>query len=157
LGQYDRVRYEGKQVTRRQRQAIKHCDGITLHRFGLGIHIYQGSWRPKTDYSGTTHTNAGVCDLYVYGMSTMGSSRLNEITRILRGDGRQAAQLRGPFVDMPWHWHVCDLDTNRMDPNAVWQVGQYRAPSGPYDGLVAGRRSHNPWTPDPIRRWDYRA
>jgi len=156
MGQYDRVSYEGKQITRRQRQAIKWVDELTDKRFNLSIHIYQGSWRPQTSYSGTTHTNAGVCDLYVYGMSNMSNDKLNEITRLLRGEGRQAAQLRGPFCDMPWHWHVCDLDTTRMDPNAVWQVGQYRAPGGPYDGLNAGVPSHNPWRPKPIRKWDFK-
>ena len=45
---------------------------------------YQGSWRPQTDYSGTTHTRAGVVDLYVYGMSQMKDDDLDSITRILR-------------------------------------------------------------------------
>lgn len=156
MGQYDRVKYEGKEITHRQKQAINACNEIADKRFNLRYHIYQGSWRPQTSYSGTTHTNAGVCDLYVYGMSSMGHEKLNELTRILRGEGCQAAQLRGPFCDMPWHWHVCDLDTHNMDSNAVWQVGQYRAPDGPYDGLHSGVPSHNPWRPDPIRKWDFK-
>ena len=156
MGQFDRVTYEGKQITRRQRQAFLHVDKIFQREFDLGLHLYQGSWRPETSYSGTTHTNAGVADAYVYGMSQMGDKKLNEMTRILRRDGCQAAQLRGPFVDMPWHWHICDLDTTRMDDNAVWQVQQYRAPGGPYDGLNAGHKSHNPYRPKPIRKWRYR-
>jgi len=153
MGQYDRVAYEGKQITRRQRQAIRHVSGLTVERFNLAIHCYQGSWRPETSYSGTTHTNAGVGDFYVYGMSTMKDEELHSITRLLRREGCQAAFLRGPFVDMPWHWHICDLDTNRMDSNAVWQVGEYRKGN---DGLVAGRKDPFSYRPRPIKKWDYK-
>ena len=157
MGQYDRVSIEGQRITRRQRQALNHVSDITVHRYNLAIHYYQGSWEPKTDWSGTTHMGAGVCDLYVYGMSTMKEDTLSEITRLLRREGRQAAQLRGPFCKMPWHWHVCDLDTKGMDANAVWQVGQYRAPGGPFDGLTAGVRSHNPYRPNPIHKWMFKS
>jgi hypothetical protein len=156
MGQYDRVLYEGKEITHRQRQAINHVTDVVDKRFGLRIHIYQGSWRPATPYSGTTHTGAGVADFYVYGMATMGEEKLNAITRILRGEGCQAAQLRGPFVDMPWHWHTNDLDKHGMDPNAAWQVDQYLAKGGPYNGLEAGVPSHNPWRPDHPKPWDFK-
>lgn len=156
MGQYDRVIFEDdKKVTRRQRQALRHVSEMTVNRFNLAIHCYQGSWRPKTTYSGTTHMGAGVCDLYVYGMSSMSGDDLGEITRLLRREGCQAAQLRGPWDNMPFHWHVCDLDTRGMDPNAIWQVGQYRAPGGPYNGLDAGVPSHNSYRPRPIKEWKY--
>lgn len=165
MGQYDRVMFEGKQLTRRQRQAIAHVSKITDDRYNLLLHCYQGSWRPQTDYSGTTHTGAGVCDLYVYGMSTMANEDLNEITRLLRREGCQAAFLRGPWLDMPWHWHVVDLDDHGMDPRnggphpsygARWQLSEYKAKGGPYDGLVAGRPDRNPYRPRPIRKWDFK-
>jgi len=159
MGQYDKVAFEGNKVTRRQRQAIVHASDLANRKFELKFHMYQGSWRPETSYSGTTHTNAGVCDLYVYGMSTMKEATLNELTRILRSNegGRQAAQLRGPFCDMPWHWHVCDNDTTRMDENAKWQVQQYKAPGGPFNGLNSGVKSHNPWRPKPVLKWRFKA
>ena len=157
MGQYDLVTFEGHRITRRQRQANRHVSEITLHRYNLAIHCYQGSKRPHTSYSGYTHTGLGVEDLYVYGMSTMKGDTLDEITRLLRREGRQAAQLRGPFCDMPWHWHVCDLDTHGMHPDAIWQVGQYRAPGGPFDGLDAGVKSHNPYRPNPIRKWTFQS
>jgi len=161
MGQFDRVLFDGKYITRRQRQAFNFVSKITVDRYNLALHCYQGSWMPKTDWSGTTHMKAGVADLYVYGMSTMKDETLDEITRLLRREGRQAAQLRGPFCNMPWHWHICDLETDRMDEHtgygAVWQVGQYRAPGGPYNGLDAGVKSHNSYRPDPIRKWDYRS
>jgi hypothetical protein len=84
MGQFDRVDFDGVQITRRQRQALNHVSGFTVERFNLALHSYQGSWRPKTSYSGTSHMGAGVWDGYVYGMSTMRWDDLAEITR-LRG------------------------------------------------------------------------
>lgn len=162
MGQYDRVSFDantqpGNKVTRRQRQAFLHVDSLILPRFNKQLHCYQGSWEPETDYSGTTHTRAGAADLYVYGMSTMSQEDLSQITRLLRREGRQAAFLRGPFVKMPWHWHVLDLDTTRMDEHigygGVWQVGEYRKGN---DGLVAGRKDPFPYRPNPIRKWEYK-
>jgi hypothetical protein len=154
MGQYDRVSYEGKQLTRRQRQAIKHSSGLLVERWGLALHCYQGSWRPETDYSGTTHTRAGVGDFYVYGMSSMKWDELCAMTRVIRREGRQAAFLRGPFCDMPWHWHVLDLDTTRMDPWAAsFQVPEYRRGN---DGLNAGHDDPVPYRPSPIRKWDFK-
>lgn len=157
MGQYDRVLYEGKQITRRQRQATNHVSSLTDRRYGLLIHLYQGSWRPETDYSGTTHTKAGVFDAYVYGMSTMKWDQLAEITRLWRREGHQAAFLRGPFVNMPWHWHILDLDTHRMDDQdgpygATWQVGDYRDGG---DGI--GGRDPIPYRPKPLRKWTFRS
>jgi len=154
VGQFDRVSFEGKKVTRRQRQAIHHVSGLTSARFNLALHPAQGSWMPKTDWSGTSHMGAGAADLYVYGMSTMKDDDLHEITRLLRREGGQAAFLRGPFVDMPWHWHTLDLDTHGMDPWAAnFQVPEYRKGN---DGLVAGRDDPFPYRPSPIRKWDFK-
>ena len=166
MGQFDRVYLDGKQITRRQRQAIWHTSKFTVNRFNLALHAYQGSWRPYTSYSGSSHTGAGAVDLYVYGMSSMKWDDLAEITRLLRREGRQAAYLRGPHTDMPWHWHVLDLETDRMDPRdgdptpesgARWQVGQYRAKGGPFDGLVTGRKDSVIYRPNPLRKWEYRS
>lgn len=154
MGQFDKVAFDGKLITRRQRQSFRFVSELTDKRYNLALHCYQGSWRPQTDYSGTTHTNAGVADIYVYGMSTMDQEMRSEITRLLRREGRQAAFLRGPFVDMPWHWHVCDLETEHMDTNAVWQVGEYRKGN---DGLVAGRNDPFPYRPKPIVKWNYKS
>lgn len=156
MGQYDKVLFDGKQLTRRQRQALKHVQQITLERYGLALHLYQGSWRPRTSYSGTSHTGAGVVDVFVFGMST-NQTRNNEITRLLRREGHQAAFQRGPEDDMPYHWHVLDLDTHGMDRHdgygGVWQVGEYYARN---NGLSAGVKDRYPYRPRPITEWDYR-
>jgi len=164
MGQFDRVMFEGVPITRRQRQSFRHTSGIFVKKFGLAIHAYQGSWQPRTDYSGTSHMGAGAADLYVYGMSTMKWDDLAEMTRIGRREGRQVWYLRGPHTNMPWHWHVLDLETDRMDPRngdptptsgARWQVGQYRAKGGPFDGLVTGRKDCVTYRPSPLKKWVY--
>jgi hypothetical protein len=152
MGQYDRVSWQYKQLTRRQRQALRHADDLIVERYGQHLQILQGSWRPETSYSGKTHTLAGVVDVYVYGMASDDELRQG-VTRILRREARQAAFTRGPFVDMPWHWHVCDLDTTRMHADAAWQVAQYRLGN---DGLVYGRDDPYPYRPNPIRKWRYK-
>jgi hypothetical protein len=166
MGQYDRVKFEDVWITRRQRQAFQHVSKILVNKFGLALHAYQGSWRPYTSYSGTSHMGAGVADLYVYGMSTAKWDDLAEMTRIGRREGRQAFYLRGPHTDMPWHWHVIDLDDTRMDPRdgdptpesgARWQLGQYRAKGGPYDGLSTGRKDCVIYRPSPLRKWEFKA
>ena len=144
---YDKVTFHGHTVTRRQRQALRHVE----QNLNLDLAVFQGSWAPRTSYSGTTHTGAGVCDLWVPGMDN--DERLRRrITRALREDGRQAAFLRGPLDHMPWHWHTVDLDTVHMDPNAAWQADQYRLGN---DGLTPGHPDRNPYRPDPIRKWRY--
>lgn len=145
--------WEGKRITRRQRQAFSAVSKMTDKRYGLLLHCYQGSWMPRTDWSGSTHMGAGVADLYVYGMSTMHNDRLQEITRLLRREGRQAAFLRGPPDNMPWHWHTVDLDTHGMDTEwATTQVSEYRKGN---NGLDYGLRDRYPYRPSPIRRWNF--
>lgn len=151
--QYDRVSFHGKFITRRQRQALRAVE----KKVGEPFVVYQGSWRPYTSYSGTSHTGAGACDIWMPGLST-DKPFLREVLHRLRDLGRQAAFVRGPFTNMPWHFHVLDLDLHGMDSHVgyggVWQVGEYRAG---HDGLVAGRPDPFPYRPDPIRRWRYRA
>lgn len=154
VGQFDRVTlYPGDddKITRRQRQALRHANDIIKKRFNRTLQTYQGSWEPQTSYSGTTHTDAGVCDLWVPGMDSDEDLRA-QVTRVLRREARQAAFLRGPKDKMPWHWHVCDLETDRMDSNAVWQVGQYRLG---YNGLSSGVKDRYPYRPKPIVKWKY--
>lgn len=157
MGQYDRVRWRGEPVTRRQRQAMvavekaireKHPKNHGDFRFI----VPQGSWQPATTYSGTTHTGAGVLDVFFEGMSD--ADWYAEVLRITRRVGRQAAFGRGPWCGMSYHLHVCDLNTHGMNSNAIWQVTQYR---DGFDGLVYRRKDPFPYRPDPLRKWRYKA
>jgi hypothetical protein len=147
--QYDRVQFHGKPVTRRQRQALKAVE----QEVGMEFEVMQGSWQPVTKYSSTTHSKAGVCDLWLPRMDDENWG--NYVTRVLRRLGGQAAFYRGPWNNMPYHWHTIDLDTTHMDSLAVAQTVDYRAGN---DGLgdLPGDPDRNPYRPSPIRRWKFK-
>lgn len=154
MGQYDRVQFRGEPVTRRNRASVlwterdKHVPFLFV--------VPQGSWQPETSYSGTTHTNAGVMDLWFDGIGDNDLSRL--VSRKVRGEGRLTGYLRGPKPEFGnysmWHLHCCDYDTKFMDPNAIWQVGEFWALN---DGLVAGRNDPLPWRPDDRKPFNFDA
>lgn len=148
--QYDRVLFHGKQVTRRQRAALREVE----KDLGREFIVWQGSWRPMTDYSGSTHTGSGVVDLGLPGMGDNDETRA--VTRRLRRVGKQAAFLRGPepFGGFSWHWHVVDLDPWGEAASAVWQAQQYQAG---LEGISSTQNGPDPvpYRPDPIERFDY--
>jgi hypothetical protein len=156
MGQYDRVMWRGEPVTRRQRQAMLAVEKAIqkAHPKNHGnfqFDVPQGSWQPITPYSGTTHHGAGVLDVFFEGMSDR--EWFAEVLRITRRVGHQAAFGRGPWCSMSYHFHICDLDTRGMDPNAQWQVSEYRAGN---DGLVYGRNDPFPYRPKPLSAWKFR-
>jgi len=112
----------------------------------------QGSWQPETTYSGRTHTGAGCADLWVPRMDD--TQWYKHVLHALREVGKQAAFGRGPWCKMPYHFHVCDLDTNHEAEECAWQVAQYRLGN---DGLTAGARDPFPYRPSPIRKWTFKA
>lgn len=149
MGQYSRVHFHGKPITKRQKVALRQVERV----IGREFTCYQGSWQPPSDVSGTTHTRAGVCDLWLPNMGDNDETR--HVTRMLRRVGHQASYLRGPtpeFGGYVWHWHTVDLDTTGMDINAIWQVGQYR---DGFDGLTAGHPDPVKYRPDPINAFNY--
>ncbi|MCU0297282.1 MAG: hypothetical protein MUF33_02040 [Candidatus Nanopelagicales bacterium] len=158
MGEYDRVEWRdsGQYVTRRQHQALVAAEKKIRRRYwGFRFQMPQGSWKPVTSWSGTTHTDAGVCDLWYEGIGfrTRRQKRKYQfVLTVLKNVGRQAAFGRGPWDDMVLHFHVIDLDPEHMDSNAIWQAGQYRVRD---NGLNVGVPDKFPWRPDPIRRWRF--
>lgn len=146
--QYRRVMFHGQPVTIRQRQALV---AVELD-LGMEFVVPQGSWQPQTTYSGRTHTGAGVVDLWLPRMDDERWFRhaLNTVKNV----GRQAAFGRGPLDGMPYHFHVCDLDTAGMSTDAAWQVAQWRERN---NGLSNGAPDRYPHRPEPVRKWRYRA
>jgi len=155
MGEYSHVSWRGKPMTARQEQALIKAEKRIRRRYwGFRFIVAQGSWQPRTTYSGTTHTKAGVVDLYYDGISD--SSRRSRakaryVLKVLRDHG-QAAFYRGPWDNMGLHYHVCDLDTSGMDYNAIWQVGEYRDGN---NGLAGGQKDRHSYRPDPIRKYKY--
>jgi len=155
MGEYDRVWFRDEQITRRQRGALLLVED-ELEKEGIFDKFtnLQGSWQSDVEASGSTHSGAGCCDLWLPGMGD--NDRTYKITRIMRRTGHQGAMLRGPgkFGGYPWHWHTFDLDTHGMAASTIWQVGQYRA------GNEAISSSQNgpdpvPFRPDPLTKFDW--
>jgi len=166
MGAYEKVKWRGVRMTRRQRQAfIATEDAIRKETKYKDFRFTspQGSWQPQTSYSGTSHTGAGVVDLEYVGMSwstRAGQDKYKTVLRYLRKVGKQAAFGRGPWnaqIDgtgsMPLHYHTVDLDLTGEASSAQWQAGQYRLG---FDGLHSGVKDKFPFRPDPIRKWNYK-
>ena len=162
MGQYDRVTWRGARMTRRQRQALIATERAIQKKYkDFQFSVPQGSWRPQTSYSGTSHTGAGVVDLQYpgfygsYGYSTKAEKvKARFVLRKLREVGGQAAWVRGPWDGMIYHYHVCDLDTKGMSyTSANFQVPQYRKG---YNGLELNAKDRFGYRPKPIRKWEFK-
>jgi len=162
LGQYDRVTWRGARMTRRQRQALIATEKAIQERYkGFQFTVPQGSWRPQTSYSGTSHTGAGVVDLQypgfygTYGFTTRAEKeKATFVLRKLREVGRQAALFRNAKDGMVNHYHVMDLDTTGMSyTSRTFQVPQYKLG---YNALDAGVKDRFPYRRDPQRKWIFR-
>lgn len=169
MGQYDRVSWRGARMTRRQRQALIATEEAIAERYkGFQFQVPQGSWRPVTPYSGTSHTGAGVVDLQYYGFygdvgysTPAEKAKAHFVWRQLLNVGRQAAFFRGPWSVTPsdtngmiFHFHVCDLDTKGMSyTSKSFQVPEWKKGN---DGLIPGRRDRFPFRPSPIRKWRFK-
>ena len=163
MGQYDKVKWRGGYLlTRRQRQALIAAEKAIQERYkNFEFIMIQGSWRPRTEYSGTSHCGAGVVDLGYAGMSWNTRSDQDKyrfVLRKLREVGKQAAFGRGPWnkqIDgtgvMPLHFHTCDIDTTGS--YASWQVGEYKKGN---NGLYAGVKDKFRYHPKPIHKWRYK-
>jgi hypothetical protein len=150
-------------MTRRQRQALIATENAIRKehpRWDFRFSVPQGSWRPQTSYSGTSHTGAGVVDLQYagfygeYGFNTRAEKeKAKYVLRMLREVGRQAALLRGEADDMVNHYHVMDLDTTGMSyTSKTFQVPQYKLG---YNALDAGVKDRYPYRRSPQVKWRF--
>jgi hypothetical protein len=162
MGQYDKVQWRGAWLTRRQRQALIATEKAIQEKYkDFKFLVPQGSWRPQTTYSGTSHTGAGVVDLQYpgfYGNVGLNTRAEREkarfVLRKVREVGRQAALLRNKVDGMPNHYHVMDLDTHGMSSTSKYfQVPQYKLG---FNALKTGVKDRYPFRPDPIRKWKYK-
>jgi len=163
MGQYDRVTWRKARMTRRQRQALSQTETEIQKRYpGFGFTVPQGSWRPQTSYSGTSHTGAGVVDLQypgfygVYGFETRAEKeKARFVLQKLREFGRQAAMLRGAKDNMVNHYHVMDLDTTGMSyTSKYFQVPQYKLG---FNALNMGVKDRYPFRPKVYRKWAFQS
>lgn len=161
IEQFEVVMWRGEPITKGQKQAIMAAEREIQKKYrNFEFQIPQGCKQAPSNVSGYTHTGLGVVDLQYAGFyGNVGYSTRAEkekarfVLRRLRDVGCQAAQFRGPWNDMILHFHVNDLHTFGMHPDAVWQVGQYKLGE---NGLITGVRDRFPYRPDHYRKWRYR-
>jgi hypothetical protein len=118
---------------------------------GFQLTYTQGSYRPPTDYSGTSHTGGGAVDISLVGLS---DKRKRRILRVLRDIGFAAWWRTTAEGDWIEHIHALAIGDVEMSESAAWQVGQYLQG---YNGLSAGVPDRNSYRPYPAVVFKYRA
>ena len=102
-----------------------------------GINVTQGSYEPRTSYSGSTHMGGGVFDVV--------GGNLSRILSGLKSSGL-IGWIRNPSQgNWPWHIHALDPgQVSRMSASARGQVADYyRGGNG-----LAGYLKGTPWVPN---------
>lgn len=141
---YDRITWRGVTLDRRTAAALEWAekDG------GITIWVSQGSYRPATSYSGTTHTGGGAVDIRCAMLTTRNRKRL---VRALKRAGF-AAWYRPATATWGAHIHAILRKHKNASNSAKWQVEQY-------DKRLSGLVSNGPdvsWRPKKPQRFNYK-
>jgi hypothetical protein len=122
-----KVSFRGVTVDARTRAAVLWAE----KQLGFELEFSQGSFRPYTSYSGSTHTGPGALDARVNGFS---SEKITRIVKVLRNAGF-AAWSRDSRDGFAPHIHMILLDCSGLPSGARWQVYEYdRGRSGLTNG-----------------------
>ena len=94
-------------------------------RFGKPLQFAQGSYRPTTNYSGSTHAGGGAVDVRTVPLRNHAEKM--RLVKALRLVGF-AAWYREPIAGL-WgeHIHCIAIGCPDLSSGAQWQVGEYRA------------------------------
>ena len=141
-----RVVYKGVTVNRRTRAALKWAE----KRAGISPPLSQGSYRPRTPYSGSTHMGGGAVDISIRSLTD--DQRIAFVHALK--DAGFAAWWRRPGWDGKngaEHIHAVLIDDPELSAGAAWQTVGYDAKR---DGLT-GNKPDNTYRPKPAVRWNY--
>ena len=117
---YDLIGWRGVQLDRRTVAQLLWAE----QRSGIQVLPSQGSNRPATSYSGSTHTGrSGVCDIRVAHLSEHDRRRL---VRWLKRSGG-ACWYRPPSTAWGPHVHFVSIGSRYLSGSARWQVAEYLA------------------------------
>ncbi|MGN8741797.1 hypothetical protein ACTNC4_09485 [Collinsella sp. HCP3S3_B8] len=157
----DRITWRGSLLSPRTRDALIEAERLAAAmpefrgwRDGWIIRPGQGSWQPRSPYSGSTHTGDGVVDLSIRHHLT--PPQRKAVLRACRQVGF-AAWHRMPSRSWVEHHHLVlmppDQTTNTegLAASAMVQVSHYRRG---LDGLVGKDRDPDPWRPSPLLSWE---
>lgn len=144
LDKYERIWWRGHQFNRWTAAAIETWED----KLGAPLHISQGSFRPYTSYSGSSHMGGGAVDLWCYSRPPL------EVVRVGRNTGF-ACWWRTPSQgNWPHHIHGILIGDHSASATAKWQVEQYKMG---YNGLNGYQKDWQTYRPDPIREFNYAA
>lgn len=111
------------------------------------LQVSQGSYRPKTPYSGTTHTGGGALDVRVHNLTDIQKAAVVFAFRRRNCAAWLRDRMHGGFAP---HIHVIVMDEPDLGKGAAWQVKEFRAGR---DGLSKGGPDYHP-RPTP-RHWPW--
>lgn len=115
--------------------------------------VTQGSYRPRTTYSGTVHTGGGTLDLRTWNITHAAAMK---VIAGFRGFGDPAWFRDKDHGGFAPHIHIVVADEPDLSASARWQVKEYRAGR---DGLTSAGPDYHPqpaltevynYPPDPI-------
>lgn len=141
---YDRIAWRGVTLDRRTAAQLEWAE----KRAGIDVLPSQGSFRPATSYSGSTHTGSGAVDIRVVHLTDRQRRRLVHALK----DAGMAAWYRPPSAAWGAHVHALSIGSREMSPSARWQVAQYLAGRS---GLVSNGYDRT-YRPKPQTRWAWR-
>lgn len=114
---YDRVIWRGVTLDRRTVAQLEWAE----RRSGVTISPSQGSYRPATSYSGSTHTGSGAVDIRVSQLSDRQRRRLVHALK----DSGMAAWYRPPSAAWGPHVHALSIGSRQMSTSGRWQVAAF--------------------------------
>jgi hypothetical protein len=152
-GPYTRVKFDGKTVNARTRDALKYAQRLWRKRGNhtKSIRLAQGSYnKGGVAASGSTHDGGGVVDVRTAGVG-LDAQETKELNRALR-DAGFASWIRDSRDGMSPHIHAVACSDREMSSSAAGQVVQFDQGD---NGLANDRDDRNSYRPKPRLRFSY--
>lgn len=151
---YTKVKYDGKTVNARTRDALKHAQKLWRKRGNhtKSIRLAQGSYnKGGVSASAGTHDGGGVVDIRTAGVG-LDAEETKQLNRALR-DAGFASWIRDSRDGMDPHIHAIATEDNQMADSAARQVVDFDKGK---NGLKNGAKDRNSYRPDPKLRFSYK-
>lgn len=142
----DKVTFRGATINRATRAFLLWVE----EQLAFHVEIVQGSYRPVSNVSGSTHTGGGVVDLRTRDLTTAQRTRLLRRCR----DGGSAAWLRDERDGFDPHLHLCIYGDGAQDMAPSAQRQRLAYDKG-LSGLDSGKADRNTYRPDPRVKWSW--
>lgn len=157
---YTRVKFDGKTVNARTRDALKYAEALWRKRGGhkLSIRLAQGSYAAssgnRVQASGSTHDGGGVVDVRTAGVG-LDAQQTKDLNRALR-DAGFASWIRDSRDGMDPHIHAIAVGDREMAASAARQVTGPGGFDAGRNGLNNAAKDRNAYRPSPPLRFSYK-